>query len=229
MEEKGYGSMTIQNYVIYINKYLDYVGASDIRFNRGKGKDISGMTFGYLTAMEPTDKREYNSIVWRCQCVCGNEVDVSYNNLMYANQISCGCRKKEHDQKLQSFLTHVAGTSVDILKSKKIPTNNTTGVKGVYYINGKYVAKIVFQKKQYLLGTYENIADAAEARKEAEEVLCDGVAEHYRQWKKLADQDSAWAEEHPIQIIVRLEDKKLHVTMLPNLAPYESNDVAQHN
>ena len=37
MEEQGYASITILNYVKYINKYLDYVGASGIRFNRGKG------------------------------------------------------------------------------------------------------------------------------------------------------------------------------------------------
>ena len=48
---------------------------------------------------------------------------------------------------MQTFLTHVAGTSVDMLKSKKIPTDNTTGYKGVYLIRGKYVAKIVFQNE----------------------------------------------------------------------------------
>ena len=72
---------------------------------------------------------------------------------------------------------------MDALKSKKVPTDNTTGYKGVYLIRGKYVAKIVFQKKQYFLGTYENIEDAAEARREAEEVLFDGSAKHYRKQK----------------------------------------------
>ena len=69
----------------------------------------------------------------------------------------------------------MAGTSVDILKSKKVPTDNITGYKGVYLIRGKYVAKIVFQKKQYFLGTYENIEEAAEARREAEEVCSMGL------------------------------------------------------
>lgn len=72
---------------------------------------------------------------------------------------------------------------MDALKSRKVPTDNTTGYKGVYLIRGKYVAKIVFQKKQYFLGTYENIEDAAEARREAEEVLFDGFAKHYRKQK----------------------------------------------
>ena len=92
---------------------------------------------------EKTSKGERK---WLCRCECGNEIDVAYNNLVHCNMKSCGCQKKEHDKSLQSFLTHVAGTSVDALKSKKVPMDNTTGYKGVYLIRGKYVAKIVFQK-----------------------------------------------------------------------------------
>ena len=105
-----------------------------------------------------------------------------------------------------------------MLKSKKVPTDNTTGYKGVYLIKGKYVAKIVFQKKQYFLGTYDDIADAAQARKEAEEVLFDGVAAHYEAWKQKADLDPAWAEENPVQIFVtQNSDKRLSLTLLPDL------------
>ena len=109
---------------------------------------------------------------------------------------------------------------MDAIKSKKVPTDNTTGYKGVYLIRGKYVAKIVFQKKQYFLGTYDNIKDAAQARREAEEVLFDGVAEHYRKWKECADADPDWAEQNPIQIIVNQQDRKLNVALLPDLQEY---------
>ena len=106
-----------------------------------------------------------------------------------------------------------------MLKSKKLPANNTSGYKGVYWIRGKYIAKIVFQKKQYFLGAYENIEDAAEARREAEEVLFDGAAEHYRKWKIAADADPEWAEDNPVQIIVKQsDDKRLAVTFLPALS-----------
>ena len=180
--------------------------------------DITGQRFGRLVAIYPSRRYDKSgSVIWHCKCDCGNEVDVPYNSIVYCNQKSCGCQKKEHDQKLQTYLTHVAGTSVDMLKSKKIPTDNTTGYKGVYLIRGKYVAKIVFQKKQYFLGTYEKIEDAAEARKEAEEVLFDGVAEHYRKWKQYADADPAWAEQNPIQIVVNQENRHLNVAFLPEL------------
>ena len=181
--------------------------------------DITGQRFERLVAMYPAGRRDKKgSVIWHCRCDCGNEVDVSYNNLAFSHMKSCGCQKKENDQKLQDNLTHVAGTSVDALKSKKVPTDNTTGYKGVYRINGKYLAKIVFQKKQYFLGTYKNIEDAAAARKEAEEVLFDGVAEHYRRWKEFADKDPAWAKENPVQYFVtRGSDSRLNVTCLPYL------------
>lgn len=193
--------------------------------------DISGQRFGRLVALHPSRRYDKSgSVIWRCQCDCGNEVDVPYNSLMYTNQKSCGCQKKEHDQKLRTFLTHVAGTSVDMLKSKRIPTDNTTGYKGVYLIRGKYVAKIVFQKKQYFLGTYEKIEDAAEARKEAEEVLFDGVAEHYQKWKQRADADPEWAKENPVQVIVTQNgDKRLSVTLLPALSEQENGKASVVN
>lgn len=182
--------------------------------------DIAGRRFGRLTALYPSDGCDSSgSVMWHCKCDCGNETDVSYNRLLYTNQKSCGCRKKEHNGQLKGYLTHVAGTSVDMLKSKKLPTDNTTGYKGVYRIRGKYTAKIVFQKKQYFLGAYEKIEEAAEARREAEEVLFDGAAEHYRKWKLIADADPEWAEENPVEIIVKQrDDKRLTVTFLPALS-----------
>lgn len=181
--------------------------------------DIRGQKFDRLTAMYPTGKSDRNgSAIWHCRCDCGNELDIAYNVLKYANQKSCGCQKKEHNQKLRSYLTHVAGTSVDMLKSKKVPKDNTTGFKGVYLVRGKYMAKIVFQKKQYFLGTYDTIEAAAEARKEAEEILFDGVAEHYTRWKVRASLDPRWAEENPVQIIIDQDsEKRLLVTMLPSI------------
>lgn len=106
-----------------------------------------------------------------------------------------------------------------MLRSKKIPADNTTGYKGVYLIKGKYVAKIVFQKKAYYLGTYDRIEDAAEARKEAEEVVFDSVAEHYARWKAYADTDPAWGVENPVQVFVSQDSstKRMSVTLLPVL------------
>ena len=182
-----------------------------------KTSDITGQKFRRLTALYPTEKRNgKKSVVWHCRCECGNEVDFTYNELMYSSVQSCGCQKKENDQKLKTLLTHVAGTSLDMIKSQKLPTDNTTGYKGVYLIKGKYVAKIVFQKKQYFLGTYSNPEDAAKARKEGEKILFEGTAEYYERWQKRAEEDPEWAEANPVSIKVdRDSTGDLRVTYSP--------------
>lgn len=167
------------------------------------GKDISGRKFSRLTALYPTEQRDAKGfVIWHCRCECGTELDVSYNTLCYSNIRSCGCQKKEHDQQLSGFLSRVDGTSIDILKSKKLPINNTTGVKGVYLYRGKYMAKIVFQKKQYLLGTYTTLEEAAAARKEAELHLNDTVLVCYARWKEKAAAEPEWAAQNPMRILV---------------------------
>lgn len=109
----------------------------------GKRLDLAGIQLGHLTVLEATDHRSsQGSIIWRCRCDCGNEIDVSYKALVYGNQQSCGCKKREHESELGTYLTHIDGTSIEALKSSKIPSNNTTGVRGVYCVKGRYKAKI---------------------------------------------------------------------------------------
>lgn len=182
--------------------------------------DITGKKFGHLTAQYPLQgQRGRGSVIWHCRCDCGSEIDVSYNTLLYTNIKSCGCQKKKHDQELREYLTHVDGTSLDMIRSKKVPSDNTTGYRGVYLIRGKYLAKIVFQHKVYYLGAYKKIEEAAQARKEAEEVLFDNSAQFYAQWEARAKADPAWAKLNPVQIIVKQDEKKhLSVRYLPDLS-----------
>ena len=166
--------------------------------------DITGKRFYKLTALYPTDKRSSGgSVIWHCRCDCGNEVDLEYNKLMWGNFKSCGCLKKQHSQKLKDFQARVDGTSIDVIKSKKIPSDNTSGYKGVGFARGRYLAKIVFQQTQYYLGSYKKIEDAVNARNEAERVLFDGTAAYYERWEAKASEDPAWAEENPVQIHVK--------------------------
>lgn len=129
---------------------------------------------------------------------------------------SCGCQKKEHDQALKGFLNHIDGTSLEMLGSHKLPTNNSTGHKGVYLIKGKYTAKIVFQKKAYYLGTYADINDAVEARKEAEEAIFQTALPFYTAWQKKAEHDPQWAIENPVKVTVRRDlNGRLYLDMSP--------------
>ena len=181
-------------------------------------RDITGQVFNRLTALYPTQERTAKGqVIWHCRCECGKEVDVGYNELVYCDLQSCGCKKKEHDELMQSFLTRIDGTSLDMIKSKKIPIDNTSEVKGVYFQKGKWIAKIVFQKKQFHLGKFERIEDAAEARKAAEELIFDGSAKHYQLWKERAEADPQWAEDNPIRIRVKKTNGVLSVSFFPNL------------
>lgn len=180
--------------------------------------DVSGKRFKRLTALYPIERRcERGGRIWHCRCDCGSELDIPYSELAFGSRQSCGCQKKEHDRQLSGFLTYVAGTSLEHLKSKKLSRNNTTGVKGVYRIHGKYVAKIVFQGKQYYLGSYADIQEAAQARRDAEEMLAAGTLRHYARWKKRADSDPAWAAENPVQIRVARSASGFSILFLPEM------------
>ena len=96
MDQQKYSAVTVQNYVKYINRYLRFAGCPEICFGRGKSKDIAGQIFGYLTAIEPTGGRDRKDILWKCQCRCGNVVEISATRLLSENTLSCGCLHREH-------------------------------------------------------------------------------------------------------------------------------------
>ena len=54
-------------------------------------KDITNQKFGLLTAIEPTKDRQGGSVVWKCQCDCGNICYVTAGNLRSGHTKSCGC------------------------------------------------------------------------------------------------------------------------------------------
>lgn len=181
-------------------------------------KDISGQKFESLTALYPTSERtKGGTVIWHCRCDCGNEVDVSYNELLYTTLKSCGCKKEEHNRKLQGFLTHIDGTSLDSLKSQKLWSNNTTGARGVYFIRGKYVAKFVFKKRAYYLGSYESFEEAAAVRKKAADLLRSQIVDYYDRWQYKAAREPEWAEQNPISISVRKCHDEIEIDILPIL------------
>lgn len=57
-----------------------------------KTRDISGQTFGSLTAVKPAGTNGRN-VLWECLCECGTLAIVPTNSLTSGNTKSCGCRK----------------------------------------------------------------------------------------------------------------------------------------
>lgn len=58
----------------------------------GKAKDLTGQRFGRLVALNATEKRmDHGCVVWKCQCDCGNVVEISARRLVLGRVRSCGC------------------------------------------------------------------------------------------------------------------------------------------
>ena len=132
-----------------------------------------GDRFGRLTAITPTEKRSGKSIVWICQCECGNQLDVRATMLTSGHTTSCGCVKKELDETrdFKNILTYVDDTCIEFAKNigkKRTSTSTETGARGVIFKDDKYQAHISFKKRRYYLGRFARLEDAVKARKQAE-------------------------------------------------------------
>lgn len=57
-------------------------------------RDLTGLRFGSLTVLGPTEKRQGGRILWHCACDCGNTRDVVTSYLVKTPDISCGCRNR---------------------------------------------------------------------------------------------------------------------------------------
>lgn len=75
----------------------------------GKPKNLIGQKFNRLTPIEMTDKRQNNSVVWKCSCDCGNTCEVSSANLSSGKVKSCGCLKKETDRQPKGNVIDITG------------------------------------------------------------------------------------------------------------------------
>lgn len=56
--------------------------------------DLTNLVFGELIALNPTEERKNNSIVWNCLCSCGKNHLVSAKDLNSHRIESCGCVKE---------------------------------------------------------------------------------------------------------------------------------------
>lgn len=161
--------------------------------------DITNQQFGRLTALNPTSKRDSKgSVYWHCRCDCGNEVNITEDDLVHGGYKSCGCRKREIQESIMEHLTFVDGTCVEWLNSRKTRSDNTSGFRGIYKTpTGRWKVMIGLQRKRYYLGSFDNFEDAVKARLDAEELLHNGFVTAYKEWLHKASESEKWAEMHP--------------------------------
>lgn len=169
LKDHGYSPDTELNYVKGINRYLDYIGRSDLRFNRGRAKDITGKQFGYLTAIEPTGEKNRKDFIWRCICKCGKEVEYPATRLLTGNTLSCGCLKGEHFKAVNKYY---GGTSLrQSIEEQVHSTRATSGYTGVTKKRDKWQAHIKYKGQHFSLGCYTKLEDAVKARARGKELV----------------------------------------------------------
>ena len=138
-------------------------------------QELTGRRFGRHVVLKRTSKRVSDGcFCWLCRCDCGNLTVTSSNKLLQGRTMSCGCYRKE---RLESSRSYIGGTCVEVVRSKKIPVSNTSGIKNVSRSRGLWMAKISFARKQFFLGRYKDIADAAAVVKAAEQLRDEVVEE----------------------------------------------------
>lgn len=142
-------------------------------------KDLTGRVFGHLKAVRVTDRRSASSRIWECDCSCGKTAFVSSNSLVQGATQSCGHFYSDGEE---------FGTKVSALDTK-LYRNNTSGRKGVTWSKDKFKwqAQIMFQGKGMYLGSFSDIQDAIQARKEAEDYYFKPVLEHFEDRRKEND------------------------------------------
>lgn len=60
-------------------------------------RDITGMRFGKLLAICPTDERDKGGrVLWECKCDCGETCQNNSRRLLEGKGISCGCSDKRY-------------------------------------------------------------------------------------------------------------------------------------
>ena len=162
--------------------------------------DLTGKRFGRLVAEYPTEKRDHKgSVYWHCRCDCGGETEATEDGLVYGNNLSCGCLKRENQRRVSEQLHHIDGTCVEWLEKRKSRKDNTSGFRGVCRLkNGKFRAMIGFKGQRFYLGTFDTMDMAVRARLEAESEIHEEFVKRYYIWKERADVDPEWGKKNPL-------------------------------
>lgn len=119
---------------------------------------------------------ERESYMCRAICPkCGKETETLLTRLQKINHCSTCNRTIGIFVNGQNAVDCVDGSKLSSIKNRtegKVNKNSTTGINGVNKLpNGRYRALINFRRKQYYIGTFDTIEEAAIARKEAERLL----------------------------------------------------------
>lgn len=119
--------------------------------------DVSNQRFGHLIAVEPTEKRQGRSIIWKCQCDCGNIHYASITNLKNGDVDRCslchiGSRGEEKIKQLlsQANIKYTIEKSFDNCRF----TDTNALAKFDFFVDDKYL--IEYDGVQHFMPTSWN-------------------------------------------------------------------------
>lgn len=148
------------------------------------GTDITGQTFGHLTAIAHLQNRDW---LWKCDC--GKTCRIRRTSVTSGKTTSCGHINSENKRKQITEKNPCGvfdGTVVTIFESKlrgNLNINNTSGYNGVrtrQTAKGtRYEARIQIRKKTISIGTFDTLEEAIAARRKKEEEIVVPVIEEY--------------------------------------------------
>lgn len=150
----------------------------------GRHIDLTGQTFGELTALEFV-----RADLWRWRCSCGREIEARASLVKTGRIVSCGhvLAQTARDKIASNVLRHHDGSSVphiEHIMQGKTRKNNTTGITGVsiraYKGYQMFRASICVRGKTIYLGEFQTLNEAAAARKRAEEAYFAPIIEDFR-------------------------------------------------
>lgn len=182
--------------------------------NLAKPSELSGKTNKYGVKALYKIKKKGKTYVWHCICSCGSEFDTTSE--VFNRIKSCGCAleeaRKANLKKASHEFKRFSVNNTNALKIKltnKLPKNNTSGILGVSWDKSrkKWHASIGFKHKNYHLGRYDRLEDAAAVRKIAEEKIFGNFLKWYQEefpeeWEAIKEKEK--------NIQSNMEEKKSH-------------------
>ena len=115
-------------------------------------KDLSGLRFGRLLVISPTEKRQQSCVIWRCQCDCGNFYEVSSSLLQSGHVSSCGCLGRSKGEGKIEDLLRLAGKKYEREKTfDTCRSSNDVLYRFDFYVEDKYL--IEFDGQQHYIST----------------------------------------------------------------------------
>lgn len=101
--------------------------------------DIVGQRFGNLIAIRPTNEKLGTSVIWECQCDCGNTCYVSVSHLKQGNNKSCGCLISKGEEQVRTLLNenNIYFTTQQTFENCRLASGGLA--KFDFYVNNHYL------------------------------------------------------------------------------------------